>query len=185
MGSHATCPWSPLWCTSCSTPCPSNHHPCSAQTYRSQPSRQESAPYGNGFTRLSTCRPPVTQKLTLLACQPGTIVAVCQRFGGIAAVPGGGEQAVVWRWDMPPVDTPILDPHTALTCGWGCMSVAAGRCENVHRHTRHIVLQSGSPPGSLLQKVLQIRIPGQDARSGRCCRSGSLIKMSSQDGVGD
>ena len=58
---------------------------------------------------------PTDAKLTLVACQPGTIVAVRERFGGIAAVLGGGEQAVVWRWDMPPVDTPILDPNTALT----------------------------------------------------------------------
>ena len=58
-------------------------------------------------------------KLALVACQPGTIVAVRGHFGGIAAVLGGGAQAiVVWRWDVLPMDAPILDPNTALTCGW-------------------------------------------------------------------
>ena len=58
-----------------------------------------------------------TIDLMLVAYQPGTIVVVRERFGGVAAVLGGGEQAVVWRWDMPPVDTPILDPNTVVTCG--------------------------------------------------------------------
>ena len=37
---------------------------------------------------------PTDVKLTLVACRPGTIVAVRECFGGIAAVPGSGEQAV-------------------------------------------------------------------------------------------
>ena len=61
---------------------------------------------------------PSNKDLTLLACQPGTIAAVRRTFGGIAAVPGGEEQAVLWRWDMPPVNTPFLDPNTALQAGW-------------------------------------------------------------------
>uniref|UniRef100_A0A7S4FIY6 Uncharacterized protein n=1 Tax=Eutreptiella gymnastica TaxID=73025 RepID=A0A7S4FIY6_9EUGL len=60
---------------------------------------------------------PSNKDLTLLACQPGTIAAVRHKFGGIAAVPGGEEQAVLWRWDMPPVNTPLLDPDAALQAG--------------------------------------------------------------------
>ena len=66
---------------------------------------------------------PNDAKLMLVRCQPGTIVAVREWFGGIAAVPGGGEQAVVLQWDMPPVDTPIVHPNTLLTCGWLAQSL--------------------------------------------------------------
>ena len=65
---------------------------------------QSASPIGNTFlvcNPILTTHPnlqPVPQhaELTLVACQPGTIVAVRQRLGGIAAVPGGGEEAVVW-----------------------------------------------------------------------------------------
>ena len=40
---------------------------------------------------------PSNKDLTLSACQPGTIAAVRRKFGGIAALPGGEEQAVLWR----------------------------------------------------------------------------------------
>ena len=69
---------------------------------------------------------PNDAKLALLASQPGTIVAVRERFGGIAVVFGGGQQDVVWQWDMSPVDTPILDPNTALSCGCLAESLREG-----------------------------------------------------------
>ena len=70
---------------------------------------------------------PSNKDLTLSACQPGTIAAVRRRFGGIAAVPGGEEQAVLWRWDMPPMNTPLLDPNTALQAGWLKESLKEGQ----------------------------------------------------------
>ena len=54
---------------------------------------------------------PSNKDLTVLACQPGTIAAVRRIFGGIPAAPGGEEQALLWRPDMPPREHTTFGPE--------------------------------------------------------------------------
>ena len=67
-------------------------------------------------------------QLPLVACQPGKMVAVRERLGGIAAVPSGEEQAFLWRRDMPHVNTPVLDSIIALTCDGCAVAEGGGVC---------------------------------------------------------
>ena len=46
-----------------------------------------------------------------------------------------------------------------------------------------LCLQSGCVPGTLLRKVLQIRIPNQDVLSGWGCRLGTCCRLGMQIGV--
>ena len=121
--------------------------------------------------------PPANDtKFTLLACQPGAIVAMRQPFGGIATGPGGGEQALVWQWDMPSVDTPILEPNTALACRWFAQSWKEGvyvcRCVQVCQ-----CAQTCTPHCFICSQDL--------CREPCCCRSGSVMRMSTLVGVDD